>query len=87
MEKFRVNFEMTNGENHFYMIESESVEAIYELINSSTDGWVKVHEKKEKHFIKTDKITRVKVISEDDFKNREKKQQQEMVNAFKSWNN
>lgn len=86
MENFRVTFEMTNGEAHFYEIESESITSVYELVNSSPDGWIEVPSNGESHFIKADKITRWKIISEADFSRKQQENNQQIINAFQDWN-
>jgi hypothetical protein len=86
MEKFRVTFEMTNGEKHFYEIESDTESNVYNLINNCNDGWINVTENSESHYIKADKLTRVIVISELDFCKRQKEKSEKTAKALESLN-
>ncbi|KAB8126919.1 hypothetical protein F9U64_19050 [Gracilibacillus oryzae] len=83
MEKFRVTFEMINGQNHFYEVES-TTEKVYELLNNSPDGWIQLKESGETHYIKADSIARARVISESDYNKIEQQKQEE---NFKALNN
>ncbi|MFE4523966.1 hypothetical protein ACFRCQ_17970 [Cytobacillus firmus] len=86
METFRVTFEMTNGESHFYEIENESINKVYEMINASPDGWVEIPYNGEKHFVKADKLTRVKIISRSDYDRIQKESHEQTINAFSNLN-
>jgi hypothetical protein len=86
MEKFRITFELLDGEKHFYEIESESFDKLYERINNCPDGWIEVEYSGETHLIKSDKITRVKIISESDFNERQQETDKQMIQAISSWN-
>ncbi|WLR41750.1 hypothetical protein LC087_12885 [Bacillus carboniphilus] len=61
MDRYKVTFEMTNGDEHNYLIDSESSETVENLKNSE-NGWIEIEDQGETHFIKEDKVTRFKMI-------------------------
>lgn len=77
---------MSKCESYKFQIECESLDKLYEQINNAADGWYEVRNSEGTHFIKVDKITKWKAVSESELKAAQEEHSKQMADFIKNFN-